>query len=126
MVDTITKACWSNLEIGPRTLTGFNNPVMVSNYEIAPPSTETATQLESLMEKRKAQLEEEDLRNRQKAKNIQSDIDIDKVEEQEIGISPTGTLTDQLIKEQPLLRSQFKVILNVLHELPHGDQKGSS
>ena len=58
MVQKITKTCWKNLETGPRTLTGFNAPIRVSNYEVPPTPVEVANELEASLEARKKKLDE--------------------------------------------------------------------
>ena len=109
IVEKITKSCWSQLETGPRTLTGFGNAVEVANFHISPTPMEQANELETLLAKRKVQLEEEEIRNQRRAKETPSQEDIDAKAEEEEGISTTGTLSDELINPDPHLRSQFKV-----------------
>ena len=110
MVETITKSCWSSLETGPRTLSGFNNLVTVSNYQISPGPADQAQELDSFLNRRREQLEEEELKNQQSKKPIQSIPSTDELDKtDEIGISTTGTLSEQLIGHESLLRSQFKV-----------------
>ena len=71
MVQQITKTCWKNLETGPRTLTGFNVPITVSNYAVKPTPVEVANQLEAALEARKKKMEDQKAEQRRKPRTPQ-------------------------------------------------------
>ncbi len=103
LVDSISDSCWKNMESGARSLKGFYLPLAVKNFEIRPTSQEFASLYEKAKTEREAERENAPAQNEIKSSETSMD-------ENEPGIHKFGSVTDQLIGEDPLLASQFSLI----------------
>lgn len=103
LVDSISDSCWKNMESGARSLKGFYLPLAVKNFEIRPTSQEFASLYEKAKTEREAERENEPAQKEMKSSETSMD-------ENEPGIHKFGSVTDQLIGEDPLLASQFSLI----------------
>ena len=102
----ITKHYWNEMETGPRTLKSFNGSMAIENFEIEERHADKAVELDQAVEKRKLQIEEEEIAAKKERKHNQNQDD-DQIEE--IMISKTGTLSEQILPEDPMLKSQFRL-----------------
>jgi hypothetical protein len=91
------------MESGARSLKGFYLPLAVKNFEIRPTSQEFSSLYEKAKTEREAERENEPAQKETKSSETSMD-------ENEPGIHKFGSVTDQLIGEDPLLASQFSLI----------------
>jgi len=102
----ITRHYWDEMETGPRTVKSFGGHMAIENFEIGERHADKAVELDDATEERRVLIEEEELVAKKERKQNQADHD-DQVEE--VMISRTGTLSEHILPEDPLLKSQFRL-----------------
>lgn len=102
----ITRHYWEEMETGPRTVKSFSGQMAIENFEIEERHADKAVELDNAIDQRKLLIEEEELAAKKERKQNQNQDD-DQIEE--VMISRTGTLSEHILPEDPLLKSQFRL-----------------